>query len=570
MNNSWTKTIIKKIVNYSLLLTVILSSISNIYCKDKYNSVEHKNSQLNLYLDLIRYNCDEKIGILPYILEKGKGTYLEIGTGGDPVAKMLDKIPSTSDVSIIASDIDQDVLKSLPIRNPKLQKYIDAKIGPKLQLQKLNAIDMSIFEDNFFSGINASSVVHEIFSYENGFKGIENFFKEAFRTLKPEGILVYRDPEGIRNNKSIVSVNLQNKSIRLFFHIFIYKFLDKKGSFLGKTERKVQVYNPKNIIFHIYKKNESDIINLTYKQYLEVPSYDIDFNRNYKLTLPLGLYREVARHYLTYLHQCNPLSYIKSIPDINSDLYNIYYFAHSTAGKLNSFLKKYNEHIINGKINKKQKDNIERTIDENTKVLEFGIPLQFTSKLKEIQLRNLLKKHGLAPENYIIALNNNSCLLDYRIFGIFYDEINEQIFDHFNGVINKKDEVHAKWLKREGEEFYFYYSDDELIANIAKATITESKNENGKPEIFVLCPLSEKHNKFVHRICYTELLRSSLEVNDTLGYPIEVKDGKRVIHFAKIRLQEALKIYKKIIVSDPIGYPNLQEIVKIFESKYQK
>lgn len=569
MNSSLTKTIMKKIINYFLLFTTI-SSISNIYCKNEYNSVEHKNSQLNLYLDLIRYNCNEKIGILPYILEKSKGTYLEIGTGGDPVAKMLDKIPSTSDISIIASDIDEDVLKSLPIRNPKLQKYIDAQSGPKLELQKLNAIDMGIFEDNFFSGINASSVVHEIFSYENGFEGIEKFFKEAFRTLKPRGVLVYRDPEGVRNNKSIVSVNLQNKSLRLFFHIFIYKFLDKKGSFLGKTERKVQVYSPEEIIFHIYKKNELDIINLTYNQYLEIPSYDIDFYRNYKVTLPFGLYRELARHYLTYLHQCNPLSFIKSTPDVNSDLYNIYYFSHSTSDKVNKFLKEYNEHIVDGKINNEQKNMIERTIDENTKVLEFGIPLHFTSKLKEIQLRNLLKKHGFTPENYIIALNNNSCLLDYRIFGIFYDEISEQIFDRFNGLINKKDEVHAKWLKREGEEFYFYYSDDELISNAAKATITESKNEKGEKEVFVLCPLSKKHNKFVHRICYTELLRSSLNVNDSLGYPIEVKDGKRVIHFCKMNLQEALQIYKEIIISYPLKYPKLQEVVNNLESKYKK
>lgn len=517
---------------------------------------------------MIRYNCQEKIGILPYIIKNLKGTYLEIGTGGDPISEIFDKIPSCADISIIASDIDGDVLAFLPQRHPKLLKYIHATSGPSLSLQTLNAVDMGAFDDNFFDGINVSSVVHEIFSYEQGYSGIRQFFKEAFRTLKIGGMLVYRDPEGLPDRQSIVSLRLKNVLARSFSHIFIYKFLDTRGSCLGQAGRKVQMYKPEDILFTIYKRNESSPTNLTYKQYLEVPSYDIDFSRNYEIRLPLGLYRELARHYLTYLHQCNPLAFIKFTPDIYSDYYKIAYFAHSTVDILNNFLNKYNWKVVDEKVSNEQKNIIEKTIYANAKVLEFGIPLQFKSKIKENQLHNLLKKYGFSPGTHMINLHNGTFLLDYRVFGMLYDEIS-RLFDLFNGVADLNDEVHARWLKREGEEFYIYYSDDELISTVAKTTITTIEDENGEKELLVLCPLNEECNKFIHRICYTEMLNDSIELKDSLGYQIEVNDGKRVVHFCKMRLKSALEIFEKIIQSDVTKYPLLRLTVDNIKEKYQ-
>lgn len=531
------------------------------------NSVEHKNLQLDLYLDLIRYNSQEKIGILPYILQNPEGVYLEIGTGGDPIAEMLDKIPADSQVTLVASDIDENILKALPYRHPELKKYIDATKGAKLKLQKLNAVDMSIFKDNFLSGINASSILHEIISYAGGFDGMGKFFKEAFRTLKPGGVLVYRDPENVADKESIVSVKLKNKSIRLFAHIFLYKFLDRRGSTLAKNGTKFELYKPGDVNFKIYKKNELSAVNLTYDQYLEVPSYDIDFSRRYMITLPKGLYRELARHYITYLHQCNPLMFVKCIPDIASGKYTINYLAHSTSSVFNNFLGKNNWQVQKGKINTLQKNELDQEIDKNTQVLEFGVPLHFASKVRESELRSLLKKYDLNPSNYIIALNNGDCLLDYRIFGMLYDEINQQVFDKFNGVVDKKMEEHAKWLKREGEEFYFYCSDDELITKVLETTLAESDNTKDSQEIYVLCPLSETHNKFINRLCYTEILNSSLEVHDKLGYAVEVKDGKRIIHFCKKSLKEAISICKSIIEASPLEYQNLQNLIDKIEIK---
>jgi SAM-dependent methyltransferase len=533
----------------------------------KLDAVEHKNRQLDLYLDLIRYNTQEKIGILPYILDNPQGVYLEIGTGGDPIAEMLSQIPATSPVTLIASDIEEEVLRALPKRHPKLQKYLNAKKGPKLQLTRLDATDMRTFNDSFLNGINASSVVHEIISYAGGMQSMEKFFQEACRTLKLGGVLVYRDPECVRDMKEIVTLSLKIKNIRLFAHIFLYKFLDKRGSVLAKSGRKIEIYQPENLTFTFFKKDASAPSSLTYEEYLKVPSYDIDFARKYTITLPCGLYRELARHYLTYLHQCNPLVFAKCTPEIFSGHYTINYFAHSTKGLLFNFFEQGGSILENGKINSNQKIKLDQHIEDNARVLEFGIPLHLKSQKIRCTLRGILERHDLLPCNYLINVNKNSCLLDYRIFGLLYDEISQTIFDEFNGVVNKKDEEHAKWLKREGEEFYFYMSTDELITTVLKTTQAECVDEQGNKKVLALCPLSADNNEFVERICYSELLKYSLDIRDTLGYEMNISDGKRVIHFAKMPLQKAIAICKEIINQDPLAYKNLRSYIESLKKK---
>jgi hypothetical protein len=531
------------------------------------NTVEHKNFQLNLYLDNIRYNTQEKIGILPYILAKPEGTYLEIGTGGDPIAVMLERIPQSAPTKIIASDVDERVLESLPVRHPVLKKYIGSQKGPSLVLQQLNAIDMSVIADQSLDGINASSVMHEILSYAGGFSAMEKFIKEAFRTLKSGGVLVYRDPEAVHNKKMQVSVTLKNKSIRLFAHIFLYKFLDSTGSSLARAGNKVALFNSDEVTFTIYKKNECQPITLSYKDYLQVPSYDIDFSRPYKLRLPLGLYRELARHYLTYLHVCNPLVFVKAVPDIQSNSYVVHCLAHSTSQLLHDFLAKKNHALVDGKIDQSAKNSITTEIEKNEQVLEFGIPFHFEEKEKQHKLRLLLKKYDLEPGTHSVAVSKNDFLLDYRVFGMLFDEVSE-IFDESNAPLNRSEMSHAQWLKREGEEYYFYSSADELISSMLSITYQASvaAQVDGR-EYEVLCPLSADDSFFVDRLCYTELLSRSLEVYDSFGYTIPVKDGKRVIHFGKMPIKKALVIMEEIVTKEPLEYPRTRAVLESLKNQ---
>lgn len=538
-----------------LLITFIYAfygyNNNSLVCSQS-NTVKHKDSQLNRYLDAINQNTNayKKVGILPYILLKPDGTYLEIGTGsGGPVALMLEKIPMTANTVVIASDIDENILNALLIRYPALNRHINAETGPCLRLQQLNAIDMSVFEDGELDGINASSLVHEIFSYAGGFTAIDKFFCEAYRVLKHNGILVYVDPESLSDKKKIVSVQLKNKLSRLFAHIYLYKILDTNYSCLAN---KSLLYVPDDVKFSIYKKNELVPGLLTYQEYLNIPSWEIDFSKDYTITLPCGLYHELACHYITYSLDCNPLCFVNCIPEKDYGLYSLKHLSQSSTNTFDTFLNKEGYTLHEGKINQIIKNALDKEIDTNAQVLEFGLSLRFTSKDKQAQLLTLLKEQSLDPNKYITMLSDRTLLLDYRIFGLLYDKINS-LFDENNGAIEQKNLSHAQWLKREAEEFYCYYGADELIARVLSITLDLAKTDENEPA--VLCPLSAEVNRFADRPSYAEFLNEALEVQDMFGYNIPIKIGGREIHFAKISLSNALAICENIIKENPLEYP---------------
>lgn len=555
----------KKSLLISLLFSVCASAQENKSTEIN-NLLDHKDSQLNLYLDLIKYNLEEKLGILPYILKKTDGTYLEIGTGGDPITQLLSKISDSMSPTIIASDIDQHILDSLPQRHPQLNKYLNPhRSGPKLVLKQLDATNMKTFENESLDGINASAIVHEIVSYAGGIEGLNSFFTESWRILKPEGVLIYRDPEGVEDKNAKVTLSLKTPSARLFCHIFLVKFLDNKYSGLATSGRKTKKYDPSTIEFSFFKKNESKLCsNVSYDEYLALRSYEIDFSRHYSINLPRGLCREIERHYLTYLHQCNPLMFVKCIPNINSESYFVNYLAHSTRNILNDFLKNKNFEIVDGCITNKAKYAVDSELTSNAKVIEYGITLYFASKHKEFELSNLLKEKGFEPNKHLIPIKDGYYLLDYRVFGLLFDVINTKIFDKLNGPLTAQDTNHAQWLKREGEENYIYYSDDELLTTVGK--ITHALNIGHAAEKYILCPISAEQNKFIPRLCYEEILKNSMEICDEHGFPIEIREGKRIIHFAKLKFEDAIEVYKTIIATNPSRYSKLQDFLQELQS----
>ncbi len=523
--------------------------------------LNHKNGDLALYLDLISYNIHEKIGILPYILKNSQGTYLEIGTGGDPIAEMFKQIPDALDIVVIASDIDKNVLDALPLRHPSIAKYLSAVSGPRLHLVQLDATDLSMFKNNFFDGINASSLVHEIISYAGGFTALDIFFREISRVLKLGGVFVYRDPESFFVNNENVSLLLKSRNLKLFAHIFFAKFLDKKGSLLAENGRKFCMYRPEDLFINFFKKESSELVTVDYNQYMKLPTQVIDFSRQYTLTLPYGLYREFARHYVTYLHQCNPLTYVKCLPDILSENYLVNYFAHSTPQLFVNFLNKNNGCISYGRISQAQKRGLDKHVQSIAQVIQEGILIQCNNDQAEAALCRLLERYGFESNNYIIRLDSTLCLLDYRLFGLLYDQLNKDIFSTDISIVHKEDEIHAQWLKREGEESYFYLSTDDLIARVLLVTQQSVIDEMGNKRTIVLAPLAADKNIFVERICYTELLNQVLDAHDLQGHAIDIIDGKRVIHFGKMYLEDAVVVCEEIIALDPSHYPSLKESV---------
>lgn len=525
-----------------------------------FDLLEHKNGNLTLYLDQIRYNLHEKMGILPHILNNPQGVYLEIGTGGDSIVEILLSIPSEAEPLVIASDIDANVLAALPQRHPLIQQYMQAQKGPRLELRQLDATDMSMFQDNFFNGINGSAVVHEIISYAGGFDAFTKFFQEVSRTLKLGGVFVYRDPEFFSDHDDIVSLSLKNRSVRLFAHIFLVKFLDERPA---NVQDKFSLYHTDDVMFTFFKKDEDKPVSLDYEAYLATPSWEIDFSRKYIVTLPSGLCRELGRHYLTYLHQCNPLVYVKCTPDLFSDDYKVNYLAYDKRGYVSDFLAN-NELISQHKISRADKIKIDRQIEETSQVLEEGILLHLHNDDAKSRLRSILADHGFAAERYVVE-KGHEYYLDYRLFGLLYDELYRSLFDLNNRVALESDEEHARWLKREGGEYYFYLSPDELITAVLVITQQEIVDDQGNKRIQLLCPLSADTNCFIERVCYSELLKSVLDVEDSNGYEVNMIDGKRIITFSKMFLEDALVVCNQIVKNHESEYKLLQKYISCLQ-----
>lgn len=521
-------------------------------------SLDHKNDNLPAYLNYIQHNVNEKIGILPYILQNPYGRYLEIGTGGDAIAELMQQLPKSAQNLIIASDIEEDILTALPERHPVLLDYLHAQTGPQLRLIRLNAIDMSLFDHAFFDGINASALVHEIVSYAGGLQGVHTFFTEACRVLKPGGVLIYRDPEYMQNPDERVIVTLNTRSIRLFVHLFLPVFLDAHHTVRAQSGHKYLRYTHDDVLIQYYKKHLPNLEIMHYADYFLIPTNTIDFDRPHLLQIPCGLYREIARHYITYIYQCNPLMFVQPIPDIRYQHYQIHYLAHHAQSLLHAFLQEHHESLSDECASKKQLESMQQSMLATESVIEHGIRLRFSDQSRIQQLHALLLAHQFAPDRYVLNYSSHQLLLDYRIFALLYTPLKKNIFSQNNGPIDTTHEEHARWTQREGEEHYFYLSADALITRVLKQT-QQTLFDGNAMHTFVLFPPSTRHSCFIERPCYSALLNKAVSVQTMSGHPIPIYDGKRIIHFAKMTVADAIITGKNMVAAEPQNYPLLAD-----------
>ena len=70
-------------------------------------------------------------------------------------------------------------------------------------------------------------MAHELFSYGGGYSGIHKLAKECGRIIRKDGILTYRDPDGIELH-SMEEVTFTTPFSRRFLAYFLPKFLDRK------------------------------------------------------------------------------------------------------------------------------------------------------------------------------------------------------------------------------------------------------------------------------------------------------------------------------------------------------
>lgn len=215
------------------------------------------------YLEQISKNMDEKVGDIVDCIQsgdiprrRGRALILELGIGGGEGLNHLTRAAKILE-SIDVIGVDNEIA----LVELAKQKDLVAIHGSATSLP---------FDDESVSAINASAVFHEVFSYSQTVgmtsrAALSKAFREIDRVLMPGGKLFYRDvlcPDGMNLMKCVIY---------------------ERASWISFTRKFLELYHPKGK-----------------EQYSSDPIRINDVDDGLAIECPIGLHREIQRHYLTF------------------------------------------------------------------------------------------------------------------------------------------------------------------------------------------------------------------------------------------------------------------------------
>ncbi len=204
---------------------------------------------------------------------------IEIGPGGgsavNAIANSLDKNEHLRDGGLHVSFLELDGIESnkLHIARQKIGQYATTSFHQG-NAEQTN----EIFKDGA-DIIAASAVMHEVYSYGDGYHSIDNTIGAITNTLNPGGFFAYRDVFSVHRlsqHERTRHVYDRESWVR-FSQLFLSHYLKEAT--------------------HPYHRQEDRIIFEQDSKRIDVDK--IDAVRNLSIDAPVGLLREVQRHYIT-------------------------------------------------------------------------------------------------------------------------------------------------------------------------------------------------------------------------------------------------------------------------------
>jgi hypothetical protein len=507
-------------VPYLLILLIIIGYKANGCLA----SVDHKNTQLNSYLNQIRDNQEEKAGIIDIIKQQKSGAFLDIGSGRDTISYILNNLPieELSNVNLIAADLEGQTLAEIAKRYPELYFNLDRRSNIDLSLLKMDATEMHHIKDSSIKAINASAVLHEINSYVPRKTPIDRFFGEAIRILEKDGFLIYRDPTLQSNPEEVNSLILKNDFAKKFFTVFLPKFLDKHFTQItdmyGNSIKPEFYYHDRTTItLSLIGKTEP--VSLDYQSFVDLQTNSIDFTKDITIKAPRRLLSEIQRHYILFVKNVYPIAFIedKAINDARS-LESI------TPERAKKTIEDFSKTLGIGYNKKLTQAEIKILTAERSKLnalLNNGLTLS-NLKTEELQsLKKLFESKGISTNLYKVIAND--LWLDAKLFTMIYNRLQNKVEN------NNLPLESVKWLVREGEEYYFYFTTEELINYLVKFCNFYLKGTN--KEGYILAPISKEHIKYAPREVYTDLLNKDMLQIDANKKKQEFVTTKTIIKF---------------------------------------
>ena len=522
-----------------------------------FGSVEHKDEFIHFYLSNISSNLEEKTELIEHMLEKSSGTFLDIGTGGDASAFILQSLPKELSPTLIAADIDPLVIHSIQERRPDIKAFLHNTSGPNLKFMTMSATDMGDLNDSCLSGIGASAVAHEIVSYVPVKNALDQFLSEACRVLEKEGVLVYRDPKWVDDPESLCTMVVNDEIAKYYITLFLPKFLDRKFSLIKDYQglcSKPILHHPDNIKINVHTRLDDRSVRLSFDEFLCMRTCDIDYDKKISIEAQKGLLAEIQRHYLMYLKNYYPVDMIDS-SHFTGDL------------DLNSLQEESRRNIL--KLCSRKGLKLEKNLlkkDQMSDLFEELINLKkliLSENKLEISdaqaVLQYLNKFDLEPSkhNLFSFVNEKTMVIDPKLLCLLFQGNTAGFSQYIPIEASVFDCAIFEHLKLEGEEHYFYKTRDALITYFGQYSKYILKD--GYKRDYMLAPIDKEHVQEQPRLHYQEILERAFTVTNRYGEKQLPVTQKNIIHFKLQPSDQAFKVYEHLLQAEIHEYPCLKK-----------
>ncbi len=522
-------------------------------------NVEHKEEYIDVYLSNISKSMDEKTELLEHIKRNPDGRFIDIGTGGDSIVIMAEQLPKNARPTLIAADIDPLVLASIRKRRPEVERFIDSKTGPSIELLTMSATDMSCITDNSLSGISASALAHEVHSYTPIKGGLDQFLWEVCRTLEKNGVFIYRDPKWVDDPETQSILTIRSEIGKYYASLFLIKFLDRKFSLIRDYKNaccKPEIYSSADVKMTIYLKNAQKSLQITFEEFLKMPSTAIDYARSFSIEAPKGLLAELQRHYLMYLKNYYPVGLF----DFNQfqNALDLSILSQEHRELIDAYALKQHASVTDNRIEADQFPRLFKELDTLRKIFSQAYTISTSNNPEVLTFANVLLKDGI-DRNLLHITDDQTLAIDPKVLTLLFRGKDQNIFRYLGMAGLPLDLL--EHLKMEGEEHYFYKTTDELITYVGQYSryILKDSPKNR----YCLAPIDAEYVKEASRELYQAVLEKDMPVIDQHGIVQAPVTEKNIIHFQLQPERKAFSTYKNLIAKSPDKFPKLKKWVNM-------
>ena len=277
------------------------------------NDLRHKHPDIDNYLNGISGNINEKSFVLDRLKVRfpepdSHPTVLEIGVGG---GECLETMLETANghglggAKFIGVDIDQTVIDKAINRHPTLRTKHDEG---NLSFLCADAKNLDGIESNSVDFINASAVVHEVYSYGGGSDAVRQFFRACLRVLKPGGELIYRDPLSPCKPEEFIKLISMSAEAKMFYLFFVPFFFSSRNALedidnVMHDSSTLRQLNESVIRISLFNQSASDKTlsstrdELTMAEFLNTPLSNIDMSKGIAINCGNLAATDLTRHF---------------------------------------------------------------------------------------------------------------------------------------------------------------------------------------------------------------------------------------------------------------------------------